>query len=321
MLITAAMKGFSIAKRADGCSVDTVRLYDWSLDKVRHFLGEVDVESITTADVRRLLIWLQDEYQPTRFNKSVLPLSLRAREIVYRHVKAFFTWAIAEELCTKNPASGIKWQPGTIAEVQPFSESDIRKLLAACKTVDVSASAHRSGYKYRSPNFERDTAMILTLLDTGLRIGELCRVRFQDVNLDAGTIVVVPWGRGLKSRSRTVMLGQSAKRALWRWTAKRGDHQPDDWLFVNVDGQAVTRYSAEAMLLRLGKRAKVASVHPHRFRHTFAIQFLRNGGDVFSLQRLLGHSDLSMVKRYLAIAQTDVELAHKGASPVDRWRL
>jgi len=76
------------------------------------------------------------------------------------------------------------------------------------------------------------------------------------------------------------------------------------------------------LLNRMGERAGLAkSVYPHRFRHTFSVNFLRNGGNVFELQQLLGHTSLEMIKRYAKIAQSDVEAAHRRASPVDNWRL
>ena len=75
------------------------------------------------------------------------------------------------------------------------------------------------------------------------------------------------------------------------------------------------------LVTRLGARAGVKDCHPHVLRHTFATEFIRNGGNVFALQRALGHTDLAMVRRYVETAQSDVEAAFRRASPADRWRL
>jgi site-specific recombinase XerD len=91
--------------------------------------------------------------------------------------------------------------------------------------------------------------------------------------------------------------------------------------FVNQDNQPLKRRRLLENIQYVGKKAGVVDVTIHRFRHTFAINYLRNGGDVYTLQRILGHTTLSMVKRYLAIAQADVEKAHRKASPVAKWGL
>jgi integrase/recombinase XerD len=72
---------------------------------------------------------------------------------------------------------------------------------------------------------------------------------------------------------------------------------------------------------RIGSRAGVRKCHPHQFRHTFAITYLRSGGDLFTLQAMLGHSTLEMVQHYSRLAQVDIEQAHRRASPADNWHL
>jgi integrase/recombinase XerD len=108
---------------------------------------------------------------------------------------------------------------------------------------------------------------------------------------------------------------------VWPYLADREDLPKSDPLFAADENQFLDRDPITKILDRIAERAGVEHVYPHRFRHTFAVEFLRNGDDIFTLQELLGHRSLTMVRHYLTLSQTDLENAHKKASPVDNWRL
>ena len=117
-------------------------------------------------------------------------------------------------------------------------------------------------------------------------------------------------------------LGKSTRRVVWRYLVDRDDgDQADAPLFLGKFGRPLNKDALRLLLGRLGSKAQVTKCHPHRFRHTFAITYLRSGGDVFTLQALLGHGSLDMVQHYARIAEVDIEQAHKRASPADNWRL
>src|SRR4030042_732800 len=104
--------------------------------------------------------------------------------------------------------------------------------------------------------------------------------------------------------------------------AKREDGEdPEAPLFVTKPNRPLNKAGLRHLTGALGKQANVKRSYPHRFRHTFAITYLRSGGDVFTLQSLLGHSTLDMVQHYARIAEVDIQEAHRRASPADNWRL
>ena len=92
-------------------------------------------------------------------------------------------------------------------------------------------------------------------------------------------------------------------------------------LFLSVDGYPLKNRRVSFILSKLGEKARVKSVHAHRFRRTAAVQFIRNGGNIFALQKLLGHESLEMFRSDVKLAAKDVEDAFSNASPVDRWNL
>ncbi|MBN1316343.1 MAG: site-specific integrase [Anaerolineales bacterium] len=176
----------------------------------------------------------------------------------------------------------------------------------------------------RRTTYRRDEAIILTLLDTGLRASEICSLKIGCVDQKTGRIDVKHGvaGGAKDGKGRIVYLGKATRRSLWRYLAERNDSKdPDAPLFLGLCDRPMNRDALRLLIKRLGKKAGVNKCYPHRFRRTFIITYIRSAGDVFTLQALLGHSTLDMVQRYTRIAQVDIERAHQKASPANNWRL
>ena len=238
---------------------------------------------------------------------------------VWRAIRVLFSWS-EKELGTGRPDEDMPYPSAPLKQVVPFTDNEIRRLISACNFTKDSQTKKKNAYRMKRPTAERDKAIILTLLDTGVRVSELARMIIQDLKLETGEIQIRPFGSGLKSKPRTVYIGKLSRSTLWRYLAGK-ELEPEDYIFSTSNGYPLNRTSIRQLLVRIGNKAEIPNVYPHRFRHTFAIQYLRNGGDIFTLQRILGHSSLEMVKRYLAIAKADCETAHRKASPVDNWRI
>jgi integrase/recombinase XerD len=164
----------------------------------------------------------------------------------------------------------------------------------------------------------RNYAIILTLLDTGLRVSELCGLRLSCLWLADGMLKVM--GKG--SKERLIPIGKQVQRVLWRYISRRRPEPASlncDLLFLTKDGAQLTKDRMEKIMADYGRKAGLEGVRcsPHTLRHTAAVTFLRNGGDVFSLQKMLGHASLEMTRRYCELADIDVKRAHMTASPVD----
>jgi site-specific recombinase XerD len=151
-----------------------------------------------------------------------------------------------------------------------------------------------------------------------MRVSELCHLKPDDIWLEEGMLKVL--GKG--NKERLIPIGKQVQRLLWRYISR---FRPDPatansvFLFLTRDGRSMTKDRVEKIMAYYGRRAELKGVRcsPHTLRHTAAVKFLRNGGDVFSLQRILGHASLEMTRRYCELADIDVKRAHMTASPVD----
>jgi integrase/recombinase XerD len=319
MLLSVAIEGFLLSSQANGMSLNTISDYKIHLLRMTEYLMDPELEKITSMDILRFYAWLQRDYRPSRSDKSAAPLSPSSIRNCWCAIRSFYNWA-TRELKIQRVDMSIKAPRWTPPEISGFTVEEIKALIKATEHSAIAKPKDRKSFVMKTPHTSRDKALILILLDTGLRVGEVARLKVEDVNLASGDVYIRPFGTGIKTKSRHVYIGSSTIKALWLYVSTR-KARPEEPLFLSSEGNEMNRESIHQVLDRIAARAGVKDVYPHRFRHTFAIEFLRNGGDVFNLQRLLGHSTLDMVKRYLALSNSDAAAAHKKASPADRWKL
>ena len=323
LLLSKAIEGFISFKTAESLSNRTVDSYQRHLEKWLEYLGDKNVAKITTGELIKYFSWLRTEYVPHSFGGGKDRLSPKTIRNFWVTLSSFFTWA-SKEFKMPNPMKDVPSPKFKNTPVEPFTQEEVQALLKACMYSKEVQPSNRRNFVMRLPTGSRDQAIIMALVDTGLRANELCSLLIGDVDLKTGKIGIKHGDEGgaKGGKGRIVYLGKASRRTLWRYLADREDgDDPDSFLFMARDNRPYNPSSLRQLIQGIAEKANVKNAYPHRFRHTFAITYLRSGGDVFTLQALLGHSSLDMVRRYARIADLDVEKAHRKASPADNWHL
>jgi len=266
-----------------------------------------DATQITRHQIRAFILYLQQKrcFSDHRFNHTQdRGLSGYTINCYLRSLRVFLSWLVSEDIIECNPFDRVKIPRPPRKVIPAFSDSQFQRLLNAIDT--------------RTAEGYRDYAIILTLLDTALRVSELCNLKLGNLWLDEGMLKVL--GKG--NKERLIPIGKQVQRLLWRYI-NRCRPEPAmakyDFLFLTREGKPLTKDRVEKIMTYYGRKAGIEGVRcsPHTLRHSAAVRFLRNGGDVFSLQRMLGHASLEMTRRYCELADIDVKRAHMTASPVD----
>jgi site-specific recombinase XerD len=250
--VRALVEGYILNCRCEGKSQATLANY---LNRLRCFMWFCQEHSypdeprkITTEHIRQFLWYVASE--PVRWNGSSTsarkPASQSTVNHYYRALNTFFAWLKREDLITDNPVTRIKTPKIEQKVVQALNPQEVTRLLERF-----------SGKSYLDV---RNRAIVMMLLDTGMRVFELASLRLDDVDTSSGSILIQ---RGKGSKQRVVRIGAKAQKALWKYVTmyRRGD---SDRLFLSRSGEPLDVTGIKLMIRRLGKRAGVANVHVHR---------------------------------------------------------
>lgn len=284
---------FCVHLESEGRSPKTIEWYRASLGKFAAWLGSSDhpqnPEDWTANTLRAYVVALRRMPKP-----DGLPLSATSVATYTRSLRAFCRWLEVEEFASANPMAKVK-APTAPKLVKPVLSND------EARAVLLAAKAGRNGL--------RDEALMLFLLDTGARAGEVCGLREADI--EWGQRLAKLYGKGAKERY--VPFSAPTMKAMQRYALRARADGPA--FFLSEEGGKLSPSGLLQLCHRIGGRAGT-ELNPHKLRHTFAISYLRAGASVFALQKTLGHSSLDMSLRYASLMTDDLVASHKAYSPV-----
>ena len=188
--LSKAITGFLQHKAAEGLSPRTSVGYEDDLKLWQQQASNVDVSQVTSQEIQAYVAWLRTDYKPHRWNASELPLSPKTVRNVCPTFSAFFDLA-SVEVDVPDPMQGVPVLQYEEPPVEPFTKEQVEALLKASEYCRDANTAERRRFTMRRATGKRDRAIILTLLDTGLRASELCTLKISNVDQETGKVEVI----------------------------------------------------------------------------------------------------------------------------------
>ena len=310
--ISEPIKKYELANLAEGKSPRTIPWYtEMLMSFSRYMKVELqchDLSAFNIDNVRNYVIYLQNKpkFQGHPFippqNKLLSPRTIQCH---VRALKAFASWLYAEGYTDQNILANLKMPKATSKVMEPLTPQEIKKVVSSINRQSCSG--------------ERNHAVLVTLLDSGLRASEAAGITLDNLNLKDGFIKVM--GKG--DKERIVPIGKFVQMELLHYIEKirpQPYYSDCDKLFLSLGGKPITVNTVKLVFSRLAGSSGVNRLHAHLCRHTFAINYLLNGGDIFSLREILGHTTLEMVNHYLHFTSSQITAQHQKYSPMDRMQ-
>lgn len=309
--LESIFKSYELFNRSEGKSERTVVWYDEKLHEYARWLetnGYPTTLSEFEVDRVREYI-LSQQARDKKFERNPFaetrPGKLAAETIrgCVRTLKAFASWLYEEGYTDWNVLQRYRLPRAQKKEPVWLTQEEMERVLAV--------------FDRKTTMGARDYAIVVTFLDTGLRCRELCGLELANADLDVGELKVL--GKG--NKERTVPVGVRAVRALRRYRDHFRPPIEAPQFFFSVDGRPLSVHAVQCVVLKAKQKTGIARLHPHLLRHTFAIHYLMAGGDVFSLQKILGHSTLEVTRMYVNMVSSQVKEKHRLYSPMDNLPL
>lgn len=286
MLLKFAIQDFKDDREFQNLSKQTIKTYQIILGEFQKFCAEkevLNVEDVTLDLIKSYLLYC-------RKSKGNNPVTINTK---IKNLKAFFNYMVNSEVINekRNPTLKIE-KIKTDTKIEVFSDNHIKQMLGYYRRLK---GREQSFYAYR------DHTIILTLLGSGMRLGELCNLKWNEIDLITGTIIV--FGKNRTQASIPITDKLVKELAEYKVFCQQHFPEPSEYVFLNRENKPMTTDAVKNMFKRLKviMNFKDVRLSAHTFRHTFAHRFLMNGGDVFTLQKMLRHSNLKMTEKYLAI--------------------
>lgn len=319
MRLQEAIEKFLFGCRAEGRSKHTVSSHRCNLGQFASYVKTrrltPHIEQITVDDLRRYIVYLREEKVPYSDHPCRRPnrsgrLSATTISDYITSLRAFYSWLTREKILgqNQNPFSSgrIKVPKPPERVIESLDDRHIEMLLNTCSSDDFEDS--------------RDRAIMLILLDTGVRVSELVSLKLREVNWEhrGGSLLI----QGKGSKERIVPIGPTTLNAYLQYYYSHHQQRAPKGVFpfLSRRGEPLTPTGVRQMLKRRAKKAEITGVRvsPHIFRHTFARRYLVNGGSQIALKQILGHTTMEMVSHYARLSDKDLQALHVGASPVER---
>lgn len=293
MSLNGMFESFMLFKKSEGLTSTTIKDYYIHFNYLLEYIGaDLERDEITIDVFRGFIDFMINE-------KKLSPVTANVR---IRTMRAFIRYCFMENYIDYPIHQRFKPLKSKQDTLESFTPQEVKTLL---NVIDESTY---TGF--------RDKVIIYLLLDTLVRCRELINMKRENVDLKSGIIKLESHGTKTK-KSRIVPLSTRTVRVLKEYMDETEDFG-SEWLIVTYEGEQMADNTVRIRLTDLGKLAGLDNkrVSPHTFRHTGALFYILNGGDPFSLQKILGHSDMSMVRKYIQMTDETVKRQHNTFSPL-----